>query len=193
MKENSVYGQKGSIRTLIIGAGIAGLTLAALMKKRGDFPVVIERAEKFDHLGYMLGLYYLGSRVLHGLQLFNKFREDSNEMHSYRICSGEGKLIKSYDLQKIFNISGPIQGIKRANLIKLLKDSCSDLDIRMGTTVETFEQKNQEVNVTFNNNSTETFDLVVAADGLHSSTRKMIWDKDELCRSNARFVEKALA
>ena len=52
---------RSQLRTLIIGGGVAGLTLAALMRQRGERPLVIERQKSFDDLGYMLGLYYLGS------------------------------------------------------------------------------------------------------------------------------------
>ena len=49
------------MRIVIIGAGIGGMTLAALLKQRGLQPTLIERAANFDHAGYMLGLWPLGA------------------------------------------------------------------------------------------------------------------------------------
>lgn len=69
------------MRILIVGAGIGGLTLAALLRRWDVQPDIIDRAPSFDHAGYMLGLYPLGSRVLHGLQAFGDFvcRERADE------------------------------------------------------------------------------------------------------------------
>ena len=55
------------MRVLIAGSGMAGLTLAGLLRQRGIAPDIIDRAPDFDHAGYVLGLYPLGNRVLHGL------------------------------------------------------------------------------------------------------------------------------
>lgn len=170
---------RSHIRTLIIGAGVAGLTLAALMRRRGEFPVVIERAERLDHLGYMLGLYSLGSRVLHGLELFDEYLDRSVEMHHYNIHNGQGRLIRSYSLRELNQRYGPLQGISREALISLLREACGDLTVAMGTTVSALTQTGAEVEATFNDGSTANFDLIVTADGLHSETRKMLWDKNE--------------
>jgi 2-polyprenyl-6-methoxyphenol hydroxylase-like FAD-dependent oxidoreductase len=48
----------------------------------------------------------------------------------------------------------------------------------MGTTISTLKQRDDLVEVTFADGSTAEFDLVVAADGLHSDTRQMILAKD---------------
>lgn len=170
---------QGRIRTLIIGAGVAGLTLAALMHQRGEFPVVIERAKDFDHLGYMLGLYHLGSRVLHGLDLFEPYLDQSVTMQQYKIRNGTGKLIKGYSLQEINQRFGPIQGVSRAALINLLRQRVEASAMLMGTTAKGFDQRSGSVEVTFHDGSTAMFDLVVAADGLHSDTRKKVWKKTE--------------
>ena len=71
------------MRILIVGAGIGGLTLAALLRRWGVQPDIIDRAPSFDHAGYMLGLYPLGSRVLHGLHVRRlRCRERADE----RLC-----------------------------------------------------------------------------------------------------------
>jgi 2-polyprenyl-6-methoxyphenol hydroxylase-like FAD-dependent oxidoreductase len=57
------------LRVLIIGAGIAGATLGALLRQRGDAGFLIERGDEHGEAGYMLGLLPLGGRVLNGLGL----------------------------------------------------------------------------------------------------------------------------
>ena len=59
------------VRTLIIGAGIAGLTLAARLCQQERPPVVVERSASVDR-GYAIGLYPAGSCVLHGLGTYDE-------------------------------------------------------------------------------------------------------------------------
>ena len=54
------------LNILIVGAGVAGLTCAALLKQRGVIPLIVEKEteECFNTTGYMLGLLPLGGRVI---------------------------------------------------------------------------------------------------------------------------------
>ena len=49
------------MRILIVGAGIGGMTLAALLKQRGFHPALIERGPDFEHTGNMLDLWRANS------------------------------------------------------------------------------------------------------------------------------------
>ena len=98
-------------------------------------------------------------------------------MNRYAICSGNGKLIREYSLEPVTRRYGPIQGIARGTLIDLLRQGAGDTPIRFGTTVTALSYSNDEVAVTFSDGSSAGFDLVVAADGLHSDTRKLLLDK----------------
>ncbi|MCA9908486.1 MAG: FAD-dependent monooxygenase [Anaerolineae bacterium] len=166
-------------RTLIVGAGIAGLTLAALMRQRGEEPVVVERESAIADKGYMLGLYPMGARVLHGLGLHDQYMERSISMLHYHIGNGKGEIIREYSLEDIAERYGAIQGISHGELVALLLEGVGDLPIRFGTTVTALHPHDEEVEVTFSDGSSTDFDLVVAADGLHSATRQMILDEKE--------------
>jgi 2-polyprenyl-6-methoxyphenol hydroxylase-like FAD-dependent oxidoreductase len=167
------------VRTLIVGAGVAGVTLAALMSQRGEEPLVIERDEESTEKGYMLGLLPIGGRVLHGLGLHGAYRERSVAMRAYRIGNGRGELVREYDLTSLARRFGDIRGIGRDELVELLLEGATDVDIRHGTTVEQLEPRDEEVGVVFDDGSQATFDLVVGADGLHSDLRGMILDDGE--------------
>jgi len=51
------------MRIVIIGTGVAGLTLAALLRQRGITPVLVERSEHIAAGGNMLGLDPIWGRV----------------------------------------------------------------------------------------------------------------------------------
>ncbi|HKK28655.1 MAG TPA: NAD(P)/FAD-dependent oxidoreductase [Gemmatimonadota bacterium] len=167
------------MRTLIVGAGVAGLTLTALLRQRGREPVLVHRAESFDELGYMLGLYHLGSRVLHGLDLFEAARERAVLMRRYEIYDGDGRLLHGYDLEELTRRFGSPLGISRPSHMEILLERVGRENVRTGTTVQALEQGDGEVRVRLSDGTSGTFDLVVAADGLHSDTRGLILDEDE--------------
>jgi 2-polyprenyl-6-methoxyphenol hydroxylase-like FAD-dependent oxidoreductase len=167
------------VRTLIVGAGVAGVTLAALLSQRGEDPLVIERDDSSTDKGYMLGLLPIGGRVLHGLGLHGAYLERSVAMRGYRIGNGRGEIIREYDLAPLARRYGAIQGIGRDELVGLLLQSAGDVEIRHGRTVERLEHRDEEVSVTFDDGASAGFDLVVGADGLHSDLRGMILEDDE--------------
>ncbi|MEJ2411133.1 MAG: FAD-dependent monooxygenase [Novosphingobium sp.] len=71
------------LRVLIIGAGIAGATLGALLRRRGEPAAIIERGRPDDPGGYTLGLMPLGGRVLNGLGLAEQYLSGSVATNDY--------------------------------------------------------------------------------------------------------------
>jgi 2-polyprenyl-6-methoxyphenol hydroxylase-like FAD-dependent oxidoreductase len=163
---------ESQLRVLIVGAGIAGLTLAGLLTRRGLRPVVIEKLpeKEFNTSGYMIGLMPLGARVLTSLDLHKEYLRNSVEVREYSMYSGKGKQLNHFDTTSIFKY-GSYQGISRPRLINVLLQACDRP--RYGTTVTAIAEKEKETLVTFSDNSQETFDLVVIADGIHSPTREL--------------------
>lgn len=64
----------GRLKTLIVGGGIAGTALAALMKHWGERPAIVERGKPGAIAGDNLGIYPVGSGILHGLGLYSRSR-----------------------------------------------------------------------------------------------------------------------
>ena len=165
------------MRILIAGAGIGGMTLAALLDQRGVKATLIERAPNFDHAGYMLGLWPLGYRVLHGLSLYERFAAECVEANHYEVRDNHGELIKNWSMAPITERYGPNLSCTRPQLVKLLQAGIGDADIRFNTTIETLKQEREEVEATFSDGRCETFDLVVGADGMHSSVRRLVFSE----------------
>lgn len=166
------------MRILIVGAGIAGLTLAALLKQRGIEPMIVEKSSQIEDVGYMLGIYPIGSNVLHGLGCFEKFMDVSEPCESY-IAYSNNKRLKACALKAITENYGPYQNLTRYELIKILVEACGSLPIHFNTEVKLLEQNNKEVSVTFSNDKQQSFDLVVGADGIHSHIRSLILTKPQ--------------
>ncbi len=163
---------------LIVGAGIGGLALAALLKQRGIKCRVVERSGSLEHAGYMLTLYPMGNRVLHGLGKFEEFVKRSSSFKTYEVHNGQGDLLHRFDVSVIGSEFGYTGQLLRKDLLEILRSAAPDVPLRMGTGLEHLEQRDGRVNVRFSDGSTGVFDAVVGADGIHSKTRRIIFGEE---------------
>src|SRR5699024_4962643 len=165
----------------IVGAGVAGLTCAALLINQGIEPLILEREKKedFNESGYMLGLLPLGGRVLNTLDARKDYFENSIQMESYEIHRADGTLIKNYPLNFINEKYGSYRGITRTGLIDILLRKVGQDKIKFNTTVTALNDQPESTEVTSSSGEIENFDLVVIADGIHSETRKLMLNQDE--------------
>jgi len=163
------------VRVLIAGGGIAGLTLAAKLRQQGRAPVVIERLPEYSDAGYAIGLYTLGSCVLHGLGVYQEFVNCSVESRRYEMLDHKGARLQELDLSALANQIGPLFMSSRADLIQVLCKASADVEIRMGITIETIEQGGGRVRVVFSDGTADEVDLLVGCDGIHSGIRARVF------------------
>lgn len=167
------------MRILIAGAGIAGLTLAALLKQRGLHPTVVEKATSLGNVGYMLGLYPVGANVLRQLNRYDQYLATSVPGRLYEAYSDDAKLLKKFSFTPIVEQYGAYQLITRYELLDIIRQAGGHLDIRFNTQVQALQQTENDVIVEFSDQSQGTYDLVVGADGLHSHVRSLILSPNE--------------
>lgn len=163
------------MRVLIVGGGIAGLTLAARLRQQGRQPVVVEKSAEYQDVGYSIGLYPLGSCVLHGLGVYEDYAARGVRMNRYEIADHAGRILQGLDMSVLTDHIGPVFMLARYELVDVLRRACGDLPIRMGTTVDSVEASGDIVRVALSDGSEGEYDLVVACDGIHSPLRSMVF------------------
>lgn len=166
------------MRILIAGAGIAGLCLAALLKQRGIDCEIVERAPDFEQAGYVLGLYPLGARVLHGLHAHRPYAAMSESIATYALGDGRGRHIRDFDFTPINDEYGDMRMQGRSDLLKLLYRTVGDVPIRMNTEIVTLNDDGNHVQIKTSDGGQATYDLVIGADGIHSTTRRFVSPKN---------------
>lgn len=161
------------LRVLIVGGGVAGLTLAALLEQRGFTPLVVEAVSEYADAGYSVGLWPAGSRILKGLKLFTKLCDVGVECSRYIIANERGETLHSFSFDPLTSRYGPLVELSRSQLIEILRSAVDERHIRFGITVRHIAETPDGVVTEFDDGSAEVFDVVVGCDGIRSSVRRL--------------------
>lgn len=172
------------MRILIVGGGIAGLTLAAKLRQQRREPVIVERSAQYTDIGYGIGLYPLGSCALHGLGAYDEFVARGLVLRRYELLDRTGKVLQELDLRVLTEDLGPMVMLSRTDLVDILRKACGDVQIRMGTTVDAIHADSSAVRVRLSDGAEAAFDLVVACDGIHSPLRSRIFGEPDTLNTN---------
>ena len=163
------------LRVLIVGAGVAGLTLAALLEQRGFTPVVVEKSRELPDRCHTIGLYPAGSRILKGLKLFSRFSDLGVECSRYIVFNEHGDTLRSFSFDPLSRRFGPLVELGSLELIELLRSAVQQRHIRFGTTVREITETPEGIVVVFEGGTAEQFDVVVGCDGIHSVVRQLVF------------------
>jgi 2-polyprenyl-6-methoxyphenol hydroxylase-like FAD-dependent oxidoreductase len=169
------------VRILIAGAGVAGFTLAQALRASGLHPVLIERSGPDATAGYMLALMPLVDPVLRKIDVMEDYRAHSGQFRRYRLHGRHGDVVKEYSMEALLGEFGDYRGIERGDLLNVLAGNGAP--VTFGTTIGQLTQQADEVHVvlsTGGNDVEADFDLMVAADGLHSASRDLVLHPEQV-------------
>lgn len=164
-------------RVLIVGAGMAGLTLAISLRRQGLNPDIVERQPAWPVHG--AGIYLVGNamRALGSLHLANEVLQNGSAIRTQTLLDARGRQLAVIDTESVWAKCGPCVGIRRASLQSILVKALGDAEVRFGTSVNAVAQQQDCAAVKFSNGSELAYDLVVGADGVRSSIRSHLFGK----------------
>ncbi|MHB1067367.1 MAG: FAD-dependent oxidoreductase [Candidatus Nanopelagicales bacterium] len=162
---------------VVVGGGMAGLTVAALLSRTGSHEVtVLEHAPSFGTAGYGIGLYPLGACVFHALGAYGELARRSTVLSRYAVHGPAGELLQEVDLGGLLEDYGPMLGVSRTDLVDVLATCVPDGVIRFGVHAETVSRTDGGGVVVRSSEGGEfEADVVVAADGMHSAMRASVF------------------
>jgi len=178
VQEQYTISENDRLRILIVGAGIAGITAAQMLRNDGYHPVLIERNRNETHPGYMLALMPMVDTVLDDLGIRNKYRDHSVAFSRYGLHKHDGELLREDSMAAILNRFGEYRGIARGELLEVLTSAgCA---VAFHTIVTEIKETAEAVMATFKTGEAIyqlPFDLIIIADGIHSHTRRLVLGK----------------
>jgi 2-polyprenyl-6-methoxyphenol hydroxylase-like FAD-dependent oxidoreductase len=157
---------------LIVGAGVAGLALARALHRRGMSADVVERMTDWQPSGAGLYLPANAVRALSELGIGPAVAARANPIRRQRMLDHRGRLLADIELDRIWDGVGGCVAIQRAALHEALRDATAEVLVRLGTSVTAIDDGDAP-RVTLSDGSTRNYDLVVGADGVHSTIRRL--------------------
>lgn len=168
------------MKVLVVGAGIAGLAAArALSGRLADVELhVVERDAAPSPEGTGIFLTANAVRALRMLGLAEPAL--SVRIDTYRTANQRGRVFYELDTDDLWGGIGPSVATHRAELSRALLDSVDGGIIRWGIGPRTIMPDGDGVDVTFDDGTEGRYDLVVGADGVHSTVRRLAFADDGL-------------
>ena len=157
----------------IIGAGIAGLTLANFLKKNSSHEFMLYEKQESLSLeeGYGIQLSTNSIKILN-LIGFKKINNDKifypKGVDFYSI---KNKKICDLDLTQFNTDHDKYATLQRSTLIEFLKDDVYTQHLRFGKKIKEVSELKEKVLIKFDDNTNDLVDIVVGADGIFSNTR----------------------
>ncbi|GAA3605063.1 FAD-binding domain [Microlunatus ginsengisoli] len=167
------------MRILIVGAGIAGPTLAYWLLQAGHEPTLVERAPELRRGGYLVDFWGAGFDVAERMGIVPELRRRGYAFTEGRAVGPDGRRIGSVKTSAIMGAVEKYVSIARTDLAAVIYTALQDrVDLLLDDTVARLEQDEHEVRVVFASGGERTFDLVIGADGLHSRVRRLAFGPD---------------
>lgn len=163
--------------TLVIGAGVGGLTAAAALHRHGRPVTVLERAPGIEPLGSGLVLTPNALRALDTLDLGDAVRSLNSWTADGGLRSPSGRWLARTDGAALAErFGGPFVALHRATLIDLLRSRLPEDVIRTGAEAELVDPGGPDRPAQVRAAGEElTCELVIAADGIHSPARRVLF------------------
>ena len=108
---------------LISGGGIAGLTLAILLKQQGFEPLVVEREPALPAEGYMMDFFGTGWDVAERMELVEELRAIHYPIDALQFVDADGRSLNTVPISRIRRaLDHKYVYLRRTDLARVLHD-----------------------------------------------------------------------
>jgi len=165
----------------VVGAGIGGMATVVALHRIGISASLFEQAPKFRRIGAAINLTPNSVKVLDRLGLGPQIRERAFSP-AFRVSrtwntGAETSRIKLGSTAE-HKYGAPQLMVHRADLLSALENALPPQAVYLDSRVASICQNSDEVVLTLQDGRTYSFDAVIGADGIHSTTRAAFFDEE---------------
>src|SRR3974390_3501233 len=175
----SVPGSQFMAAVLISGVGIAGPTLAFWLKVGGFKPTLIEEAPALRTGGSVIDFWGLGYDIAERMGLISEINRIGYHVQEMRIVDDGGQRLAGFGTRVFSELTGGrYVTLQRSDLSRLLFGKIEGhCETRFGEEIVALNEQPDCVFVELRRGGERRFDLVVGADGLHSTVRRLAFGR----------------
>ena len=164
----------------IIGSGIAGLTLANLLKQNSDFEIMVYERETTLSLeeGYGIQLAPNSTSILYKIGFSNIDNKDFFNPFKLNFYSSDNQKICDLDLSRFNSEKFKYTTLKRSVLIEFLKNKLFSNNLKFGKEIKKVSKIKDKLLINFKDNTNDLVDFIVVSDGVFSNTKSIIENKN---------------
>lgn len=179
---------------LISGIGIGGPTLAYWLARGGFRPTLVEHATDLRTGGYVIDFWGLGYDIAERMGLTSAIEQRGYHVQEMRVVDDYGRRVAGFGTRMFQELTGGrYVTVARSALSRLLfEKSAGNAEVVFGNEIVAINERSTLVDVTFKHGGHRQFDLVIGADGLHSTVRRLAfepgsWSEKQLGYNVAAF------
>ena len=138
---------------LVVGGGITGTVAAVALAQKGVKVTLVEISPQWFGVGHGITVQGNALRVFQQIGALDRMLEHGLGFDNLTLFHADGHVINAMDAPKMGGPDLPsTMGALRSDLQTVLVDMIHDLgvEVRLGTSMEKFENKADSVDVTFN-------------------------------------------
>jgi FAD-dependent urate hydroxylase len=164
-----------NLKAIIIGAGMGGLTTAIALKRAGYQIEVYDRVKELRPVGAGISLWSNGVKVMNWLGLGDEIHKIGGEMNRMTYLSKENELLNDIDLLPLIDQVGQRPyPVSRSELQSMLLEQLGKEYVKLETKCIGAKEEGNQVTAIFEDGSTATGDVLIAADGVRSVLRNYV-------------------
>jgi 2-polyprenyl-6-methoxyphenol hydroxylase-like FAD-dependent oxidoreductase len=171
-----------ALKILIIGTGVAGPPLAQLLAQAGHVPTLLERTPTLRSSGQQIDIRGAGLEVIRLLNLEEAVRANTTKEAGVLFVDSQNNIKAKLGVESTGGrgFTSEIE-ILRGDLVEVLFNGAKEERVEsiFGDSAVHIIDEGDKVKVHFEKGTERDFDLVVAADGQGSRTRKMVLGSSE--------------
>jgi len=172
---------KQNLKILIAGGGIGGIATALALRQRGVEALLFEQAEAFRQVGAGIQISANATRILRTLGLGEALARVAvyPEGRDYRAWDDGDRLYYTpLGARAEAHFGAPYYHVHRADLLDVLLGGLGNAGFRLNAHVDRFDQDADGVTITLSDGGTAAGDVLVGADGIHSTVRAQLFGQE---------------
>ena len=163
---------------LIVGGGIAGMSLAISLRRIGIAVELVELDPDWRVSGAGITIIAPTLRAFDRLGIVDRIIDEGSCTDGLKMCDARGRVMAELPTPSLAGPRVPgTGGILRPTLHRILSEAtlAAGSKVRLGVTVGAMAQSDRHAHAAFTDGGGGDYDLIVGADGLFSALRRMIF------------------